>query len=132
MNDEVIKQTEQSIVKLDWEQFEEDMYKLAFEIKQSGMIFKNVLGIPRGGYIVAVRLSHLLKLPLVEQSNSKFTLYCDDIVDSGKTLSRYRKSNLFFVSWILKEDAQYKPEIWVREYKKEQWICFPWEENKNE
>lgn len=131
MNDEVVKKQSQTAIDLPWEEFEADMKSLAEKIriteKLTGIKFKDIAGIPRGGYIVAVRLSHLLSIPLVEQSNSRSTIYCDDIVDSGKTLLRYKKQRLFFVAWILKENAEYKPDLHIRKYPEIVWVNFPWE-----
>src|SRR5262245_40911732 len=46
-----------------------------------------VYGIPRGGLIPAVALSHRLKLPLTNHID-KHTLICEDIVDTGETVSQ--------------------------------------------
>lgn len=115
-----------------WEQFEKDCLKIAFWAKHKD--FKNVYGIPRGGLILAVKLSHVLDLPLIlsKQDIMKKTLIVDDIVDTGKTIER-----LFFslghkpqiASLYLGPEAKIKPNFFL--HKKKKWIVFPWETNKS-
>ena len=57
--------------------------KIPFEVPLADSIY----GIPRGGLIPAVMLSHKLGLPMVE-TIGKNTLVVDDMSDSGVTLSK--------------------------------------------
>lgn len=77
-----------------YEEFKTDCQTLAREIKARGNSYKGIHGIPQGGTAVAQELSHLLKLPLVEQRHlenwpKNKVLIIDDLVDSGATISRF-------------------------------------------
>ena len=71
-----------------WPEFEEDIRKIAEWAK--GQNFQNVYGIPRGGLIIAVMLSHLLDIPIVlsKKDVTKRSLIVDDIIDKGGTMER--------------------------------------------
>ena len=91
---------------------------------------ENIYGIPRGGSIIAVYLSHILRLPVVvnKQDITEKTLIVDDICDTGRTLKKYKKNQklvLVCKNKGLKEigdNLQYAfgvdDTVWVR---------FPWE-----
>ena len=96
-----------------------------FSLKECGVV-KSIYGIPRGGLVVAVRLSHLLDLPLILdpreiQSN---TLVVDDIADSGKTLEKFK--NNIIATLYYNEKSPVTPKFWIFK-KKDRWIVFPWE-----
>lgn len=86
--------------------------------------FQDIYGLPRGGLVVAVRLSHLLNLPVVSQPQVK-TLVVDDIADTGKTLSEFADS-YYTATLYCRRSLFPKPSFWVHE-KKQRWIVFPWE-----
>ena len=73
-----------------WKQFEDDCETLA--VWARGKKFKSIFGIPRGGLVLAVKLSHLLDIPLVlnREDITGHTLIVDDIADSGGTLERLK------------------------------------------
>lgn len=48
-----------------------------------------VFGVPRGGLVPAVALSHRLGVPFLDAPNDSM-LWIDDIVDSGRTLAYWR------------------------------------------
>ena len=64
--------------------------ELAKKIKKEDI--NAVYGIPRGGYAIAIELAKVLKLPVItdEAEITKKTLIVDDLVDSGKTISKYK------------------------------------------
>ena len=95
--------------------------------KYKGKTFSGVYGIPRGGLCVAVKLSHLLDIPLLETPYDN-CLIVDDIYDSGKTLEKYKnyKNATYFVL-ISKIDP-----TWFDSYvtiKNKEWIVFAWEDS---
>ena len=120
---------------LTWMEFEIVVRALAEKIKDSGIFFRNIHGIKRGGVVIAVRLSHLLDKPLVEfneiEEHGKRTLLVDDISDSGNTFSRIKQINYPFcptASLYYKESSKLKPDFYVVERKADSdWITFPWE-----
>ena len=111
-----------------WQQFDADCRKIAAWAK--GKNFKNVYGIPRGGLPVAVKLSHLLDLPLTLDTKdiTPRTLVAEDIVDTGKTIERLFRScgeNIKVASLYVGPKTKTKPNFFVR--KKKNWVLFPWE-----
>ena len=63
----------------------------ASDLISSGKI-RSVAGVPRGGLILAVLLSHQLGIPLVYvEEATPSTLLVDDLADTGETLLEYRK-----------------------------------------
>ncbi len=110
-----------------WLQFERDLGPIVRWAKRQH--FKNVYGIPRGGSVVAVRLSHLLNIPVCPIDDiSRQTFVVDDIVDGGGTMKRFIAfyGNFFRTASIfLSPDAKFKPDFHVRERKR--WVIFPWE-----
>ena len=79
---------------VNWELIEEAVTEIAFHLKDTGKDFKGVYGIPRGGTILAVLLSHKLDLPFIENpfdcEYDDFVIV-DDIADTGETLKFYEK-----------------------------------------
>lgn len=115
-----------------WGEFEKDTEKLAEWAKEKN--FEAIYGIPRGGVVVAISLSHRLGLPAefsLEKISVK-TLVVDDISDSGKTLLETEK-NLSFkpvvATLFCHQNTQRVPDFFVRH--KEKWIIFPWETEKS-
>lgn len=113
-----------------WEEFDADCEKIAQWAKDKQ--FKNVYGIPRGGLVVAVKISHLLGIPVVlsVREIGIATLVVDDIVDEGDTLSRFLDSLHFGVmtaSLYIGPNPKIKPDLFL--CKKTGWVVFPWETN---
>jgi len=100
--------------------------KIAKEIPSN---ITGLYGVPRGGLIPAVYLSHITKLPLVDKPG-KNVLIIDDIADTGNTLldlklhmsiSHFKAMTIYYHKQSIIE-----PEFWVYE-KEDKWIQFPWE-----
>lgn len=111
-----------------WHDFDEDMNKIAAWARPHK--FKNVYGMPRGGLVPAVKLSHLLDIHLIlhPESITSDTLVIDDIIDRGDTLHNFFISigrSCRFVSIFFNEDSFFEPAFFVR--KKKYWVIFPWE-----
>lgn len=116
--------------KISWEQYNEDIHKLAEGIKVSKLEFHCIFAIPRGGYVIGVHLSHLLKIPLTVNPYGTF-LVVDDVSDSGKTLQEYRSprygKRCKLATLYVKEGTSILPLFYVATFKKDVWIEFPWE-----
>ncbi|OGY99847.1 MAG: hypothetical protein A2945_02535 [Candidatus Liptonbacteria bacterium RIFCSPLOWO2_01_FULL_52_25] len=111
-----------------WKQFEDDCETLA--VWARGKKFKSIFGIPRGGLVLAVKLSHLLDIPLVlnREDITGHTLIVDDIADSGGTLERLKSTfgGHCAIATIYKgENPRVAPDFSLRV--KREWVVFPWE-----
>lgn len=111
-----------------WEEFDADCAKIAAWAKSRHI--KNIYGIPRGGLIAAVCLSHLLDLPVVLNRDdiSRDTLIIDDIIDKGDTIERLLSAigeHHHVASLFYNKDAKHAPHFYARE--RTSWVLFPWE-----
>ena len=81
-----------SKVYVTWEEVDILVNDLCEEIKKNIPWVENIKGLPRGGLIPAVMISHKLGLPLLGnvEGRNENTLIVDDIADSGKTLEGYK------------------------------------------
>lgn len=125
-----------TIVKVNWKYFEELVENLATKIQQSGKKYEYIVGVPRGGLIPAVMLSHILNIrmypPTVwEPSDSEKILIVDDIADSGGTLKRFPKY-IDTATIYCKIELEDKPTYWIGGCTKDEWIMFPYEKNIND
>ncbi|MDO8600201.1 MAG: hypothetical protein Q7R73_01100 [bacterium] len=112
-----------------WQECERDIEKIA--VWAAAKNFDAVYGIPRGGLVVAVLLSHRLGIPLVLDAagvNPK-TLVVDDISDSGRTLAAFERGLAFrpsVATLFYHKDTERIPEYALNE--KTAWVVFPWEQ----
>lgn len=115
-----------------WQKLDKDCAKIAVWAKKKGV--KNVYGIPRGGLVPAVKLSHLLEIPQIlnKEDVAPGTLVVDDIIDTGETVERLLfslRNRVHLASLYLGKNTKVKPDFFLR--KKKRWIIFPWETNKS-
>ncbi len=125
------------ILQVNSSKFEKDCEELSKKIKLSKISFSNVVGIPRGGVPVAVRLSSLLDLPLSSKIDGK-SLIVDDLIDSGSTMKKWLPRK-----WISKEGVwdcavlytkPHSPKVsfFSEALKENDWIEFFYEEKTND
>lgn len=111
-----------------WSQFDGMVHILARKIRASKIDYVSIVGIPRGGNIISVCLSHILEIPV--WSSIYFTirpiLVVDDLTDTGKTLSGIQGPNIDTATLYHKTRSALEPTYYV--YKTENWIVFPWEQ----
>lgn len=119
---------------LTWAKFDLACDQIAEKIKKLGTI-NSVYGIPRGGLVLAVKLSHLLNLKLItnETGITEKTLVVDDIADTGNTLQKLLKLYCepkgfkpLIATLYYHQKTKITPDVWIFE-KKNAWIVFPWE-----
>lgn len=91
-----------------------------------------VYGIPRGGLILAVLISHKLNIPMLI-APIEDCIIVDDICDTGESLIHYqnnssgnKKHNYHITTMFYKKNNLVIPELWHRE-KIDNWIVYPWE-----
>lgn len=110
-------------MKITLEEFEKRCKKIASYIEKNKILF--VYGIPRGGLIPAVRISHMLDIPLMTRLDEsvpvQMVAIIDEILDSGDTRKRFSRYPYFFTLVNKKEEN-------INE-----WVTFFWEdENEQE
>jgi uncharacterized protein len=114
-----------------WEDIEGRVSDLCQKLKQES--FEAVYGVPRGGLIVAVLVSHKLNIPLITDLKNMYDkkfLIVDDIADTGVTLERYKKLEVcdkaVFATLDYHKQSTVVPDYWISE-KGDKWIVYPWE-----
>ena len=115
-----------------WEEFDKDCDKIAKRLKKTK--FHAIYGVPRGGLMVAVKLSHLLDIPITLDIYNA-NLVVDEICDSGKTLLNLSKMPCIYKKRVFatihirdqKRDKKplFIPDIYL--HKTKFWIVYPWE-----
>lgn len=92
-----------------------------------------VYGIPRGGLVLAVLLSHALNIPLLS-APCENCIVVDDICDSGESLLHYYKNssggkrNAYkIITMYYKENSLGVIPNYYLKNKNDKWIVFPWE-----
>jgi len=118
---------------INWQTFEFYANRLLQEIRQCGIEFKGIYGVPRGGLILAVWLSHRLGIPLLENDgplkNSVLPyLIVDDINDTGETLKDFDGQPLKVTACLVDRYRSKHPSNFCGLfYEKDDWVVFPWE-----
>ena len=110
-------------VYLSWDDINILVEDLCNTITSSGAHITSVAGIPRGGLIPAIMISHKLNIPYVDRIN-KDTLVVDDICDTGETLKK--SIALYTATLHYKPTAGFTPNFYAKEVGSE-WIIYPWE-----
>lgn len=106
-----------------WQEFDNDIREIVYQIRATGKKFDGIWGPPRGGLVPAVVLSHALDLPILLWPTAN-TLVADDIADTGATLHSFGRN--FIVTLFYHRQSTVVPDIWMRE-KTDKFIDFPWE-----
>ena len=116
-----------------WNVIDEAVTDIAFNIKKTNKDFKGVYGIPRGGLILAVMLSHKLDLPLIMSKDEldENSIIIDDIADTGRTLWDFLEYQSYVVTIHKHEKSIFKPDYSVLD-KGDKWIVYPWETEDSE
>lgn len=112
---------------MSWDKFDEGCRTIAERVKVGGIEYDCIYGIPRGGMVVAVRLSHLLDVRVItDEDDIRYsrTLVVDDIADTGNTLECFRYWDI--ATLYYHKQSTVVPNIWVYE-KTDKWVVFPWE-----
>ena len=108
---------------LSWPDFDQAVERIAQLVGDRRL--NGIHGIPRGGLVLAVALSHRLELPLLPEPQPG-CLVVDDVFESGRTLAPHRQlAGAELVVWISKVEP-----LWWRAVEvspSPEWIVFPWE-----
>ncbi len=133
------------IYKMSWEEYQEIIEYSTQKIKEHDIKFNFVTGIPRGGLVPAVSLSHSLGLDYQDfdmyyeiiSIKNTCALVVDDICHGGKTINNMigRCRDVFSRTgskiYVLTKNVIYKGEdIWMSGgiVDDDVWIKYPWEQ----
>jgi|TARA_R100000027_G_scaffold59924_1_gene50427 hypoxanthine phosphoribosyltransferase len=120
---------------ISWEDIELDVQKIVAQVSNVDY----VVGIPRGGLIIAVMISHRLgvkhmtidHLEKLEEFgldiDKKKILVVDDISDSGQTIKRYIKEGYTTATLDVRHTTVAVPEHYANWIDNTNWIVYPWE-----
>jgi len=111
-----------------WQQVDSLVDTIAAQITKEFSNITHIYGIPRGGLIPAVMLSHKLGIPLVIKRGYETltTLIVDDISDSGETLEDYEGLNTA-VLLHKPHTSRSVPTMYGSIHSSDAWIIYPWE-----
>ena len=112
-----------SKIYLEWSDIHECVRILCTKIFMDYPNIDSVMGLPRGGLIPAVLVSHELGLPWTMQPGRN-TLVIDDINDTGHTLND--APGVYHAVLHHKPTSKFKPNLYAREVG-EEWLVYPWE-----
>ena len=123
----------------DWDWIEEQIDKIgekleAFEKPQF------ITGVPRGGLIPAVLMSHKFDIPYIGLEAAKTLpgdlkkkiLVIDDIADSGNTLAQIQRHNFRTATLARRYSSSFTPTITGTDILDDHWLVFPWEQKSSE
>lgn len=89
---------------------------------------RGVYGIPRGGSVVALSVSHRTGLPILDQPRP-YSFIVDDLVDTGRTMQRYATRETCVCDALIRKPhspSHFAPNA----LKYTGWVVFPWEANE--
>ena len=117
---------------ISWNELNDHVEKLAEDIKSKneGKIITGVFGLPRGGLVPAVMLSHKLNVPLL-LAPCENCVVVDDIADTGISLEHYKEKYYKIAVIWYKPRSKVKPDFYAVKDSRTKlggaWIIFPWE-----
>ena len=127
---------------LNWGDIEVLVNKLCDKILVSNLDIKDLWGLPRGGSIPAVMVSHKLNIPITKGTISPTTLIIDDICDSGITLANFYETyqDEFAFPFHLKtavlhykpHTSVFEPTLFANQWSSNNWVIYPWERKDSE
>jgi len=117
-----------SKIYVSWSEVEILVDNLCREIKENIPWVESIKGLPRGGLIPAVMVSHQLDLPLLTniQPRNENTVIIDDIADSGKTLEEYKGWDTAVLHYK-PHTSSVIPTVYAEAFASDAWLVYPWE-----
>ena len=127
-----------------YEAFQQAVYWLATGLKDRGDSYDAVVGIPRGGLVLATYLAHRLEVKKVLSTDQSLCeimygrapriLLVDDISDSGETFKkvlynkfRHYTGEIVTASLAMRWNTTFKPDAAAMRVYTDEWLVFPWE-----
>ena len=118
---------------LSWKWVEDQIDSTVDRFEEKEFLF--VSGVPRGGLIPAVMMSHILGIKylpytsaiLLPEEDRKQTLVIDDIADTGHTLLEAKELGFITFTLALRSTSEVIPTYNGEYIVDERWLVFPWE-----
>jgi len=118
---------------LSWKWVDEQINKIGDKLE--GLDLEFVSGIPRGGLIPAVMMSHAFNIKYISYSSAKMlplelrekTLVIDDISDTGITLEEANDLKFILASLCIRSGTKTIPRFIGEIISDDRWLVFPWE-----
>lgn len=117
-----------NICKLNWHDFAIAVSRLEYRLKTIPNAV-GVYGVPRGGLVLSVALSHRLNLPLLLEPCDGM-IWVDDIIDSGKTVNEITHKPAAIACWVNRNNGQ-MADVSAYMTFGDEWFLFPWEQEYN-
>jgi hypoxanthine phosphoribosyltransferase len=123
------------ILDFTWEEFDEAVEEMTIAAKEAidYIHIDAIYGVPRGGLILGVALSHALDLPLIPSmvlydGKRENILVVDDISDTGETLTRISDTveKSLFYTLHYDDNSAFGPDFYYAS-NDDCWIKYPWE-----
>ena len=123
---------------MSWKWVDDQIDELAKRLKDRKLRY--ISGIPRGGLIPAIMLSHKLGVTYIPfdedkkygRHNIRFKnediLLVDDICDSGVTMKDYAP-RFITATLCMRYVSETIPEYYGEKIEDDRWLVFPWERN---
>ena len=118
-----------------WSEIEELVDLLCEKIIKSGQQIEHIFGMPRGGLIPAVMISHRLDIPLTLNPDTPNILVVDDICDSGETFKDFYLKHSFAKTACLHfkpHTSIFNPDFAANKFFSDNWVVYPWEKLDSE
>jgi len=118
---------------LSWKWVDEQINKIGDKLE--GLNLEFVSGIPRGGLIPAVMMSHAYGIKYISYSSAKMlplelrkkTIVIDDISDTGLTMAEADKLKFITSSLCTRVGTKTLPRLSGELISGNEWLVFPWE-----
>ena len=93
--------------------------------------YTGIYGVPRGGMIPAVMLSHIFDMPIHREPQNG-DLIVDDIADNGHTAIYWKRLGFDIAVVYRRIDNAKKPIVDYYGQLAEDWVLFPWEKSNSD
>jgi uncharacterized protein len=118
---------------LSWKWVDEQINTIGDKLEGYDLEF--VAGIPRGGLIPAVMMSHAFGIKYISYSSAKLlpknlrdkTLVVDDISDTGVTMKEAEDLDFLTAALSLRSGTKTVPMFVGQQINNDDWLVFPWE-----
>ena len=118
---------------LSWKWVDDQLNNIGDRLE--GIELEFVSGIPRGGLIPAVMMSHAFGIKYISYSSAKLlpsdlrakTLVVDDIADTGHTLEEASKLDFITSTLAMRAGSKTSPRLYGELITDDRWLVFPWE-----